>query len=846
MNSLAEHLNSWGAAASRFAWPMFWQSSLLIAFVLILDWALGRKLRPGFRYALWMVVLVKLVLPPSLALPSGVAWWVRPHAQTAHPVRHTTMSVTYGDSTPRAASTAIPLAEIPKPELSVAGGLLGTSFAISLGLLGYLLFRWRQVSRQTAAGRATEAPVWLVDLADTARRSVSMRRRVRVRMLSEPVSPALFGLFRPVILLPEALVNRLTPEQLHPVLLHELIHLKRKDVWINCAQTLLQILYWWHPLVWVANHRIRRVREEAVDEAVMLALRGDAVNYAPTLLEVARLALPRPLASLGLIGILESHAALRQRIERLVDFRPPRSARVGLVSILSVTAFAAVALPMGQAPEQTNAVDSSAVPSSSSASANNPAVSTASTEAKALVQDGKLLYEMGKLDEAEKQLSAALQKNPREQAAYYYLSLIKEARSNKRVIVPTSPGRKVLLGKLERTGLASVEFDNVPLADVVKFLVQQVRLSDPESVGINILLNPGGSEPQLNPNTGLLEATPSGQPDLARMTIRIKPALTNVRLLDVLDAIVKVADVPIKYAIEDYAVVFSLKGDESVPLYTRVFKVDPNSLIDGINSVLGESAPTNRLESVAHLSEFVGVDLHPPKSVYFKDRDGSLLVRATRADLDAIETAIGRLSATSPQLVIKAQFLELSEAGEAAFWIRHNGGKRGFGSVRFAEIASEELQREIEVWKSSNNTQLLSESMITTLSGRQAQIQTTELKTIVVATNSTLGSFTTQDIPLGPILDVLPTVSADTFRINLILTASIKEFLGYDDPARVPMARAERSCQCRTSGSGNCPSPPVSGTGTHWCWVEHLTSRPNLPTSRVMTTCAFLWCLLPQ
>ena len=60
------------------------------------------------------------------------------------------------------------------------------------------------------------------------------------------------------------------------VLLHELIHLRRRDVWLNFLQALLQIFYWWHPLVWLANARIRRVREEAVDDAVMLALRDEA------------------------------------------------------------------------------------------------------------------------------------------------------------------------------------------------------------------------------------------------------------------------------------------------------------------------------------------------------------------------------------------------------------------------------------------------------------------------------------------------------------------------------------------------------------------------------------------
>jgi len=67
----------------------------------------------------------------------------------------------------------------------------------------------------------------------------------------------------------------------------------------------------------------------------MLALRDEAEAYAPTLLAVAKLALNRPLASLGLVGILESRHALRQRIERLVDFRAPRRAGLTLVSLLA-------------------------------------------------------------------------------------------------------------------------------------------------------------------------------------------------------------------------------------------------------------------------------------------------------------------------------------------------------------------------------------------------------------------------------------------------------------------------------------------------------------------------------
>ena len=68
-------------------------------------------------------------------------------------------------------------------------------------------------------------------------------------------------------------------------------------------------------------------------------------------------------------------------------------------------------------------------------------------------------------------------------------------------------------------------------------------------------------------------------------SINVKLTLNDVRLADVLDAIVLVADHPIKYSVEDYAIVFSAKGPEPVPLETRTFKVDPNTFYQGLESV---------------------------------------------------------------------------------------------------------------------------------------------------------------------------------------------------------------------------------------------------------------------
>jgi beta-lactamase regulating signal transducer with metallopeptidase domain len=353
MNSFIETLNHWGGHFLNFAWPMLWQSSLFIAIVFVLDFVLRRKIRASIRYALWLMVLVKLLLPPSLALPTSVTWWLPTSPQPPAKPQKTAFVVNYGDQS----AFTFPLQSQPtpapiQPTMSAAAWALAASGAVSAGLLAWLLFRWRQINQKVRRATASEE---LIPILHEARRLTHLRPGIRLKLTDDSMSPAVCGLFRPVILLPQSLVDKLTAGQLRAVLLHEAIHLRRGDVWVNCAQALLQIFYWWHPLLWLANARIRRAREEAVDDAVMLALRDDAEIYAPTLLEVAKLAFNRPLASLGLVGILESRSALRQRIERLLNFNAPRRAGLTIVSILGILAFSAVALPMGEAPEKTTA-----------------------------------------------------------------------------------------------------------------------------------------------------------------------------------------------------------------------------------------------------------------------------------------------------------------------------------------------------------------------------------------------------------------------------------------------------------------------------------------------------------
>ncbi len=707
MTTFIETLNHSGDQFLKLAWPVLWQSSLLIAVIFVLEIALRRKVRAAIRYALWLMVLVKLLLPPTLALPTSPTWWIHPAVPPPVKAPPVSFTVSYGEQiTPDFPMAPPPIIPPKPPSLTLAAWAIILSSVVSASLFVWLLVRWRGIMQTVqnafdandlndrpnqihAVGRASRLSLTLKDrlgalffrprqsspkregnFADGDRRDACptqagtravrlatawnrlidsarltrLRPGIRLKLTEDSMSPAVCGLFRPVILLPQSLVEKLSAGQLRAVLLHEAIHLRRGDVWVNCAQALLQIIYWWHPLFWLANARIRRVREEAVDDAVMLALRDDAEIYAPTLLEVAKLAFNRPLASLGLIGILESRSALRQRIERLVNFNAPKKAGLTVVSILGILAFSAVALPMGEAPTSTNEsisakVDENADQTNSIASTATNSISDSENKSKAgsLVQDGKLLYEMGKFDDAEAKLNAALVLNPDNQAAHYYLALIEQSRQAR-----TSGGRKLTYPRLDNSlNNLSNRAADAQSEDTMVFQINQPMKEDDLK---KHLLDAGVKIPPtvfFFTSAGILLAR--GSEEQLALVYRVVLKLNRV------------SPNQAEKIVSDFTKESASTGVNltATNLEMRIFK------LDGYPVAALRATPGLQTNNVATMAESLfnklGVDLTAPgRSLAYNDKLGLLFVKATPSELDTIERIIQGFNQFNPQIHIKA------------------------------------------------------------------------------------------------------------------------------------------------------------------------------------------------
>lgn len=386
MNAIVEIVNATGKAFVEFAMPMLIQSGLLIVILLAADLMLRKRVRAVFRYWIWMLVLVKLVMPPSMWSPVSVGHWLgdpseaptvainewaaQPAQPSAEPRSIATEVLL--QSSPTLVAPVSPVMEDPDPQPLYSAAAVQTpppAPAPAVGLpgpslnwQGFVLLSWvavvlalsmlllqRSFFVRDLVAQAQDADEAMQDTLSDCRSRVGMRHGVSLKLSALAGSPAACGLFHPVILIPQTLAPRLESHDLEAVLLHELAHIKRHDLWINLAQTLLQIVYFYNPLLWLANMMIRRTREQAVDEAVLVAMGDTAQQYPETLVNIAKLAFRRrPALSLRLVGVVESKSALSARIRHMLTRPIPRTARLGALGLAAIALLATVLLPMAR------------------------------------------------------------------------------------------------------------------------------------------------------------------------------------------------------------------------------------------------------------------------------------------------------------------------------------------------------------------------------------------------------------------------------------------------------------------------------------------------------------------
>jgi beta-lactamase regulating signal transducer with metallopeptidase domain len=806
--------------SAAFDWnvwrPFFTTLALGTTLIVLAGWVGQRWITSmAWRRTIWQVAFLAIGLLAAMEITGvgrGLWGWLAPQPQPPTDTHRLVEARVIGEpdsrmllaqdsretvaaSAPRTPVSAAKPTPIRWPGVIWLAGFGVTMAWMATARLVFTLF----VPRREQRDEAVLAKVKLIAS------KLGLSRTVSVAETHGLTGPIAFGLLRPGISLPEGFSRRFTGEQQDAMLAHELAHLAARDPFWHALADATTAMLWWHPLVWLAKRELRVASEGVADEASLVVENGPQV-LAECLVELGgRLTSARSAGWLGMADA-EFRSSLGKRVTRLISlddcsWEPMCRSRLWMARTAVPLALVTVVL--------------------------------AATAWAQPVQDSSLrqAFQRSVLGLA---LAVALPQTP---AA----AVTNSTESSSVEPAKTTSGRATIHRKLDSIRLKEISFSGAPLNEVVEKLAGTIRENDPDGKGINFIVSDttqaGQKVAAVDPATGLLQPRPF---PITNVIIHLAPPLRDVTIRQALDAIVKVAGSPLRYGVEDYAVVFSAIP----PFYTRWFRVDPKSfsqalseppttnmdqaIREAINAppVLVDSPSPGKTyitrvtpigeDATGKARQFftkAGVDFTVPGKYFaFNERLGQLMVRATLEDLDVIERSIHWLVRSPPQLTIEVKFCEVPTKDKRALgfdwllgltngisnenWLLGLTNWTSYESnlVSKGFLTDAQYRVVLRALEQRTGVNILTPPKVTTLSGRQAQVKTVNVRYVVtdydlseLVSNAVARAIAPNEIKpmaeqfeLGPVLDVVPYVRADGHSIHMTVIPTITEFIGYD------------------------------------------------------------------
>ena len=299
-----------------------WQSTAFAAAAWILTLAL-RKNQARVRYWVWLSASLKFLLPFSLLFAiGGYLRPVRIVAVAPAPISAVVQQI--AQPFQDISSVSAFAAPVDAHDSNIPLTLL---LIWSCGFLAIAFSWWRRWRRVRKSYRA--ATLAFVHSG--------------VPVMSSPslLEPGVFGIFRPALMLPAGIADRLTRPQMDAILAHEMCHIRRRDNLTAALHMFVEAVFWFHPMVWWIGVRLVTERENACDEYV-LRLGGEPETYAESIVEVCKFYAESPVVCVS--GV--SGADLKKRIVRIMTAQFARGLTTRVKLLLGLAAVAAVAFPL--------------------------------------------------------------------------------------------------------------------------------------------------------------------------------------------------------------------------------------------------------------------------------------------------------------------------------------------------------------------------------------------------------------------------------------------------------------------------------------------------------------------
>ncbi|MBN1972920.1 MAG: redoxin domain-containing protein, partial [Sedimentisphaerales bacterium] len=331
MNAIVGILNDIASLWAGQMWTIIWQSTVLAGLVVIVT-LLFRRLSAAVKFWLWMLVPLRLLVMPLITISLPLLPAIAPphieHMKTAPavvekaPVEYSPVRMANFEFPQEALNFQTRPVEIREQEtepdiirikLNLWFFLLITWFA-GVGFWTIRLFwSWRKIRLIVGNAKKTEHQR-IIRQASKAAAIAGLKNVPEILVTRGNISPFLFGILRPVLIVPSDFVNNVSNEGLLAVFSHEFAHLRRKDTLVGWILAICEAFYFFHPVLHFAKRRILFERERACDDWVIASGNSHKKIYANALIDAAGIC-RNFSAKLGPTGVVaESFGDLKKRI----------------------------------------------------------------------------------------------------------------------------------------------------------------------------------------------------------------------------------------------------------------------------------------------------------------------------------------------------------------------------------------------------------------------------------------------------------------------------------------------------------------------------------------------------
>lgn len=330
-------------------------ASVLVIFILIARHLLKTKLQPKWTYFLWILLVLRLLLPstPESYLSVFNIFTIENigsiesinRNETNEPVVIKAIDQVFrpADQPFQSAAPTSNNDATDKDHFSFSFmnilsliWLIGLLVSVSLMLAVNIRFNCKVKNEPVLQDTVIQG------VFDICKSEMKIRRPIPLILSSQVSSATLIGVIRPKILLPSSLISTLSERQLKYLFLHELSHIKRKDIAVNWLMNFLLAVHWFNPLLWYAYHKMREDQELACDALALTHIdTEESKDYALTIIKLLEV-FSNPIRLAGTASISGSKKELKRRIIMIKSFKKHsyKSTLLGMAVILVLSGSA--------------------------------------------------------------------------------------------------------------------------------------------------------------------------------------------------------------------------------------------------------------------------------------------------------------------------------------------------------------------------------------------------------------------------------------------------------------------------------------------------------------------------